>query len=130
MEMALFWNVALSGRCVRIALMMEAAGISETSVNPLPDYKAQQPKRQPLSYSTPREPEMSLIELSPLGRLGRKWKDNIKVDVRLFMLEMGLNVSAFGLMTEVGFSYVETSGSVVLINFLCNEYVYINYLLR
>jgi hypothetical protein len=48
---AVFWVVAR-------ALMMKAASISEMSV--LPDYRAQQPRRQPSSYSPPWEPENSL----------------------------------------------------------------------
>jgi hypothetical protein len=43
---------------LRFALMTEEASTHETSVN-LPDYTAQQPRRQSSSYSWPWEPELS-----------------------------------------------------------------------
>jgi hypothetical protein len=65
--MTVFWVVA---RCLLppssgpiIALMMEAASMSEMSVNCelLPDYVVHQPRRQPSAYLLPLEPQVLLI---------------------------------------------------------------------
>jgi hypothetical protein len=51
MYMGVFWVVAFIIRA--ITLMMEAANTSLNVGKPLPDYTAQQPRRQSSSYSPP-----------------------------------------------------------------------------
>jgi hypothetical protein len=55
-----------------IIMAMKALIMEAESGKRLPDYTAQQPRRQPSSYSPPREPDISLMQFvdGPIGPIG------------------------------------------------------------
>jgi hypothetical protein len=69
---------AVSEVFTAIALMMEAASVSVWNVGQLlPDYTVQHPRRQPSSYSSPWEPEISqIIHVSSRVRCS-KWRKRL-----------------------------------------------------
>jgi hypothetical protein len=72
------WGYSMLRSQILVALMMEAVRNSETSVIS-PGYKAQHPRKQPTSYSSPWEPEISLSKflwgpiLCHVHRLSMLW---------------------------------------------------------